>query len=207
MVTRDAALDMDTMMDLSGLPQFTVDTVHVEPGGDAIVVGRLSHLRGVRNESGWLHRRPGPSIVGTLDRMPSAAGEAVAFRTPDAALAPELRAGAVFPWVDWYWQPYHVDMILDGEWERRRFAPGPARYFRLNGVTGWQPDDGPLPDGAEDLGVRAGGWDHEHCELCRATIGAGGAAEGRVTPHDLWLCEPCFHRYAEPRDLGFMTEE
>ena len=194
-------------MDSSGLPQFTVVEVRAGPAdGRSVVAGHFSHLRGVRNNGGWLYRQPGPSVVGGLSLVPSAAGEPVEFRTPDLALAPELRVGAVYPWVDEYWQAYHVDMVLAGRWEARTFAATPARYFRLGGVTGWQPEDAPLPKGAEDLGVRGGAWDHEHCELCREHIGGPGDPKGYVDPEDHWLCEACYHRYAVPRDVSFAAE-
>lgn len=194
-------------MDLSQLPQFTIDEVREVSPGDSVIIGQFSHLRGVRNDGGWLYRRPPElSLVGGLNRVPSAAGEAVEFRTPDEDRVPELRVGTAYPWIDEYWQAYQVDMILDGQWEARRFAVASARYFRLNGVTGWQADDGgPLPAGAEDLGVRAGGWDHEHCDLCNAHIDAESGPEGYVNPGNRWLCVLCFHRYAEPRDLAFLA--
>src|SRR5688500_18804717 len=109
-------------MDSSGLPQFTV--IEVRPGpadGESVVVGHFSHLRGVRNSGGWLYRQPGPSVIGGLSVSPSAAGELVEFRTPDLALAPELRVGAVYAWVDQHWQAYHVDIVLAGRWAARTF--------------------------------------------------------------------------------------
>ena len=85
----------------------------------------------------------------------------------------DIRGAASDPEVtlDGYWEAYHVSMVLAGQWTLRTFAAGDARYFRLAGALGWQPAGGTLPEGAEDLGVREGGWDHEHCELCRAQIG------------------------------------
>jgi hypothetical protein len=53
------------------------------------------------------------------------------------------------------------------------------------------------------LGVRAGAWDHEHCELCGATVGAGGTPEGYVDAADHWLCPACFERYAARQDVSF----
>ncbi len=194
-------------MDLSVLPHFTVDTVQHAPGdGDRTITGRISPLHGVRNAGGWLYRRPGPSIAGWLSHVPATPREVVEFHTFDLALAPELRAGVSYPWIDEYWQAYHVDMILAGQWEERVFVSTPARYFRLNGVIGWQPDGTPLPEDAEDLGVRDGGWDHEHCALCGAHIGAAGEPHGFVDPGEHWLCDACYHTYALPRDLGFLTE-
>ncbi|MEO7043142.1 MAG: hypothetical protein ABI035_12845 [Gemmatimonadaceae bacterium] len=191
-------------IDISGLPQFTVGNVRAAiVDNDAVVIGHFSHLHGVRNDGGWLYRSPGPSIVGGLSCVPTAAGEYVEFRTPDLALAAELHAGAVYPWVDIYWQAYHVDMILAGRWDARIMSAAPARYFQLDGVTGWQPEDAPLPHGAQDLGVRAGGWDHENCELCQVRIGEPVDPHGYVDEDNHWLCTTCYHRYAMTHDLSF----
>ena len=143
---------------------------------------------------------------GALSRVPASTAETVEFATPDARLAPELAPGVSYPWVDGYWQAYHVAMILNGQWQARLFSPAPARYFRQDGVTGWQPEGAPLPEGAEDLGVREGAWDHEHCELCNARIGASGDPHGYVDAEDHWLCTDCYRRYAVPRDVSFAAE-
>jgi hypothetical protein len=195
-------------MDLSGLPQFTIEDIRgAASDPEVTLVGRLSHLRGVRNDTAWLYRPVGPAIIGTVARIPAVPGELVEYRTSDAALAPELRVGVVYPWIDGYWQAYHVSMVLAGQWTLRTFAAGDARYFRLAGALGWQPAGGTLPEGAEDLGVREGGWDHEHCELCRAQIGvAGHQPDGYVDAEEHWLCRACYERYAIPRDVSFAAE-
>ena len=194
-------------MNLLDLPQFTVDAIRPATGStDAILTGRFSHLRGVRNDHGALYRAGGRPINGVLSRVPASTTEAVDFDTPDAALADELAPGVTYPWVDGYWQAYHVAMILAGHWEPRLFAAARARYFRLNGITGWQPEDAALLDGAEDLGVRAGAWDHEHCELCRAHIGGPGDPHGYVDPEEHWLCVACYEQYATTRDVSFVVE-
>lgn len=192
-------------MDLIGLPQFTLDACHEAEDG-LVLTGRLSHLRGVRSERGWLYRTDRPSVVGTLSHVPSAVGEPVEFRSADDGMASELVVGETFPWVDGYWQAYHVTMILAGQWESRHFAAGRARYFRQNGVIGWQPLADALPEGAEDLGVRDGAWDHEHCELCGTHIGVPGDPHGYVDPDAHWLCRACYERYAIPRDISFAVE-
>jgi hypothetical protein len=196
-------------MDLSDLPQFTVTAVRPQgPDGNTEVVGQLSHLRGVHNDAGYLYRSVAPSIVGVFDAVPRESNVPLVFITFDAHLAPELAPGTVYAWLDIYWQPYHLDMILAGpeHWQRRTFTATPAHYFRQAGVRGWQPAGGPLPEDAEDLGIRAGAWDHEHCELCRATIGANGAPEGYVNAQNYWLCESCFDLYAVQRDVSFAAE-
>ncbi len=195
-------------MELSGLPQSTLAGVRHEPStGEAFITGRFSHLHGVRNDGGYLYRRPGPSIVGRLVRVPTEDSETAEFRTPDLEFAPELQPGLVYPWIDHYWQPYHIDMILAGQWEPRTFVSTPAHCFRLGDVTGWQPVGGPLPEGAKDLGVREGGWDHEHCELCQASIRPTGEPTAFADPEDRWLCTACYERYAVPRDVSFAAEE
>ena len=192
-------------MHLAGLPQFTIDAR--EQGEDGIVlIGHLSHLRGVRNEMGWLYRTGAPAVVGNLSHVPTTPGELVEFRSPDDEMAAGLAPGESYPWIDGYWQAYHVTMILAGRWEPRRFSAEAAHYFRQGRVVGWQPLGGSLPPGAEDLGIREDAWDHEHCELCRAHIGGPGDPEGYVDPDDHWLCRACYELYAVPRDVSFAAE-
>ena len=194
-------------MDLAGLPQFTIEEIRVVTGDpEVILVGRLSHLQGVRNETAWLYRSARGSIIGTASEIPTKPDRQVEYRTSDVGLAPELRVGAVYPWIDGYWQAYQVAMILAGNWESRTFASGPARYFRRDGVTGWQPADAPLMEGAEDLGIRDAAWDHEHCELCGARIGDSASGHAFVDPEDHWLCASCYERYAVGRDVSFAAE-
>ena len=192
-------------MDLSGLPQFTIDA-RLQSECGVVLTGHFSHLRGVRNDGGWLYRTDASAIVGTLARVPTVPEESVEFRSPDDDMAAGLAPGETYPWIDIYWQAYHVTMILAGRWEPRRFAAQAAHYFRQGGVVGWQPLGGKLPDGAEDLGVREGAWDHEHCELCNAHIGGPGDPDGYVDPDEHWLCQACYDRYAVPRDVSFAAE-
>jgi hypothetical protein len=196
-------------VDLSDLPQFAVMEILDGPTeSENILVGLFSHLRGVRNERGWLYRDGAVSLLGDLRCVPADSTEPALFLTPDMGMALELKPGSTYPWLDRYWDPRHVAMVLASKesWSRRSFSATPARYFRMDGVTGWQPVALPLPQGAEDLGIREGAWDHEHCELCNATIGASGAAEGFVNLDDYWLCVECHARYAVPHDLSFALE-
>jgi hypothetical protein len=91
-------------------------------------------------------------------------------------------------------------------WQKRTLTAMPARYFVLNGITGWQPVDAELPSGATDLGVREGAWDHEHCELCRARISPYDNPDGWVQSDEHWLCMDCHARYAATHDISFVAE-
>lgn len=52
--------------------------------------------------------------------------------------------------------------------------------------------------------VIPGGWDHEHCQLCRGHFDHGdfGYRDG----DELWMCESCYDKYAKPHDLSFVDE-
>ena len=196
-------------MSLTDLPQFTVDDVRrPDAEGNTIVVGRLSHLRGVRLTRGYLYRVPGPSILGDLDRIPASSDESLTFVTPDAGYAPDLKTGATFPWLDSSWEPHHLAMVLSPieHWTKRAFSAEPARFFLLDDVTGWQSPDLPLPRGATDLGVHAGGWDDANCELCPEHLAPEKASEGYVNPDGLWICAHCFDKFAARHDLSFALE-
>lgn len=193
-------------MKLEGLPTFTV--TEIRPGteeGSALVIGQLSNLRGVRGLRGYLYRAHGPSIMGELEAIPSGGGEPARFHTSDAEYAPDLEPGASYPWLDGSWRPYHVKMVLSPveRWQRRVFSSSPARYFLLDGVTGWQPVDEKLPHGATDLGVRSADWSRERCELCPEELEAARSSEGFVDPDGRWICVHCFESYVRHNDISF----
>jgi len=119
-------------MDLSGLPQFTVDEIRTAAGNPEVtLIGRLSHLRGVRNTTAWLYRSARASMIGTITQVPAALNEPIEYHASDVALAPELRVGSVYPWIDGYWQAYQVAIVLAGQWESRRF------HSVLRGIFIW----------------------------------------------------------------------
>jgi hypothetical protein len=194
---------------LTDLPQFTVDQVRRPADeGNTIVFGRLSHLRGVRGTRGYLYRVPGPSMLGDLDKLPSASGETVRFATADGDYAPDLKPGATYPWLDSAWEPHHLAMVLSPveAWSKLSFSPRPVRYYLLGDVTGWQSPDLPLPPGATDLGVHAGDWNDAQCELCPEQLAAEKSSEGYVNPDGRWICAHCFARFAARHDLSFALE-
>jgi hypothetical protein len=193
-------------MKLEDLPRFTVDELHdTDAEGKTLVVGHLSHLNGVRGVRGFLYRPHGPSIMGDLEAIPSAATEPVRFLTADASYAPDLKSGASYPWLDGSWKPYHLKMVLSPaeRWQPRTFSASPVRFFLHNGVTGWQAVDAKLPDGATDLGVRSGDWNHASCELCPEQLEAARSSDGFVDDEGRWICAHCFEKYARRNDISF----
>lgn len=191
-------------MELRDLAQFEIEGVR-DSATDIRLVGRLSHLRGVQEGGSWLYAGD-DSVIGDLEELDPATGAAVfwaPYWTPESPAQP----GAVLPWLDAYWQAYHVSMIVDptNAWRREAFVASDAQYFELDGHRGWQKFGEAFLEGAAPREVVRGGWDHEHCELCRAHIGASGAPTGYVDLEDRWLCEACYHRYAASRDLSFLA--
>ena len=73
-------------------------------------------------------------------------------------------------------------MILRGDWQEQVFTAADAMHFDLGGLRGWNRADHEIPEGAVETGVEPGGWDHEHCEICRAVIGARGSPVRYVDP-------------------------
>jgi hypothetical protein len=197
-------------MTLDDLPRFTVHEIH-EPDaeGKALIIGHLSHLRGVRGATGYLYRAHGPSIMGDLEVLPASATEPVRFLTDDAAFAPELTPGAFYPWLDGSWKPYHLKMVLSpaNRWQRRSFSASPVRYFLRDGVTCWQDADATLPDDATDLGVRSGDWNHACCELCPEQLEAARSSEGFVDDDGRWICAHCFEQFAKRNDISFVLRD
>jgi len=194
-------------MKLEDLPRFTIHEIReLDAERNSLIVGHLSHLQGVRGAHGFLYRSHGPSIMGDLEAIPSAAGEPVRFRTADASYAPELKPGASYPWLDGSWKPYHVKMVLSpaDRWQRRSFSAATVRFFLRDGVTSWQEVDAKLPPGATDLGVRSGDWNHACCELCPEQLEAARASEGFVDDEGRWICAHCFEKYAKRNDISFV---
>lgn len=83
-------------MDLQDLPQFTVLERHDGPDDVVQLVGRLSHLRGVRNLSGALYISGAASVFGELERS-GESGERATVRAAAWSVPADLNPGAVLP--------------------------------------------------------------------------------------------------------------
>jgi len=58
---------------------------------------------------------------------------------------------------------------------------------------------------SEPTGVRIeGGWDHEHCEICKETISLEGIREAYLDPQSTWVCPGCYEKNVEAVSLGFI---
>ena len=190
--------------DLAGLPRVHVRSV--EHRADEVVV--KAKVEGACYDPDgpqwfWLWPSEDRAITpAILEGRPE--GDELVLSIDPQDMTSAVAPGAALAWFSPYWQAYHVYMIRRGKWDRRRFLAEDAAIFILGRLRGRNKAHLPIPEGAIAKGIEPGGWDHEHCEICRATIGSGGEPFGYVDPDDHWLCESCHARWAQPRDFGFL---
>ena len=124
-------------------------------------------------------------------------------RDPDVA---KLCAGQAYTWFDDYWQAPFIEAIADEttDWRQFQFKATDAQYFRQGDSTGWQEVGGRLPEGAVPLGIKPGGWDHEHCDLCGNHIDADNPL-GYTDAEGHFLCSPCYDKYGASHKRLFST--
>lgn len=196
---------MTTGLDV--LPRFCVEAVDRRMDGDFVVTGRLSSWRDLGEAPAWfwLWASDEEAITPVVQRIDTASGR-VWVLIKRGEMRPEIHPGSTLHWMCPSWQPYHVHMIRRGQWKRHTFAAQDAVTFELDEVKGWNRVAEEIPEGAVATGIRPGGWDHEHCEICGSRIGLGGFEEGYVDAEDHWLCPSCYERWAKPQDLGFLVE-
>ena len=129
------------------------------------------------------------------------------------------------------WQAYHVWMVLDPAWgwEKRQFQGADAVaedydtgetsivdgrdvrvWTKLELVDGrgarsrhYPASNQSLPPSSERRPI-PGGWDYEHCDLCKTHIEAGEF--GYCDHGGRWMCVSCYERYVMQRDLAFVDE-
>jgi hypothetical protein len=191
------------MTHLEDLPAFEVQ--RIVDGNEPELLGMLTHLRSVRPGRSWLYAGDADSLIGDLVDI-DATSRRARFVAPFWSSMSPIKVGSVVPWLDAYWQAYHVTMILDPEanWGRTDFVPSGAQHFRQGGVSGWTKVGQRLPEGAVPTHIEDAGWDHEHCELCQSKVGRGGNTHGYVDRNGRWLCERCYEEYAATHSLGFV---
>jgi hypothetical protein len=176
----------------------------------------------------WLLFGENDCLCVTMQTLDKESGAAIL--TCDEKDEPRV-TGRTLAYLSPYWQAYHVWMVLDPAWgwEKKRFhgADAVAQDYEANeiAVVGghdvrvwtklehtegrggtsrhYPASDQSLPPSSERRLV-PGGWDHEHCDLCRTHIDAGEF--GYCDPGGRWMCEKCYERYVLQRDLAFVDE-
>ena len=109
------------MTQLEDLPAFQV--LQITNADDPKLVGVFNHLKGVRAGRSWLYAGDADSLIGDLVDVDEATRQA-RFTAPFWSPSSPIQVGSVVPWLDGYWQAYHLTMILDPEaaWKRTEFT-------------------------------------------------------------------------------------
>jgi hypothetical protein len=162
----------------------------------------------------WISRGPGTAatVVADEKEMPEMGGKTLYYLNPA-------------------WEPHHIWMVLDEHWGwQRALLKAVDALAETHEATNISIVDGrevktwtklsradkrgstkryaPTRDDTSVSGTAPqlvpGGWDHEHCEICREHIDHGDF--GYQDRDDHWLCEDCYDKYVRPRDLSFVDE-
>jgi hypothetical protein len=171
-------------------------------------VGHFDRVEGVTSGRAWLLLpTERTALIGDIEDLNLQTGSAV-FNSPDPPSSGTQ--GAQLTYLCAYWQAYHIWMVIDGgsHWEKIRFRETDALseaftaddgrpYRKLSKMRAGEciPHAGQLV---------AGGWDHEHCELCNTHIDPDDY--GYTNVDGLWVCSSCFEKYIGPQDLSFVNE-
>ncbi|MGA8154422.1 MAG: hypothetical protein WB952_25990 [Terriglobales bacterium] len=176
----------------------------------------------------WLLVGEGECLCASLESIDK--GTNAAILTCDQKAEPKI-VGQALSYLSPYWQAYNVWMVLDPSWgwQKKQFQgiDAVAEDYESKDIsivggrevkvwTKLEPAGGRGSQSrhypAADQTLRPGsearlvpsGWDHEHCDLCKAHIDAG--KYGYCDPAQRWMCEKCYERYVVQRDLAFVDE-
>jgi hypothetical protein len=196
---------------LEDFPHFVVSGIQVRKQFpdyfDFSLIGQFDKTDGVSQGRSWLLLPERSALIGDFSNFDSQDGSAVFHSTGKEIPAVQ---GATLPYLSSYWQAYHVWMVLDGgsRWRRVRFDALDAlsESFTADDGTDYRKLsklklDEDAPDASQ---VVAGGWDHEHCELCNAHIDDGNF--GYTDTDGWWVCLSCFEKYVSRQDLSFIED-
>jgi hypothetical protein len=105
-------------LQLADLPHFTILGSRLIDGG-WVLDGQFTHLETVREGRSWLYVSRADSLIRDLEALDPVSRTA-RFNTMDPAAPPDWVLGASLPWLDGWWQAYHVTLVLDEKhpWER-----------------------------------------------------------------------------------------
>lgn len=151
---------------------------------------------------GWpAIQQPGPRMKHagrlTLHRLMALEGVRAAFESESEPGDSVPDAGARCTFYRW-WGEEESELLRDRSrlWRLTTFQSRPAVQFPGPDGSHWtralEPGEA-TPAGATRI---EGGWDHEHCAVCRATISdaAGGQPQAYFSDR-AWLCIDCHERY------------
>lgn len=188
-------------MTVNPLPTFTV---HQIDGGRAL---------GSFNDYLWMAEEHCGCLMLPDQRLVSGRFVEVDLKNKTASFLPatprelaEVRDGGTYHRLDGYWGELAA-LVMDRQrvWDRRVFEPADAvRFDRDDGYHLGKPTNKAMPP---DGTVLKGGWDHEHCDICWATISPHVDPVGWFSKPDHWVCCRCYNNFVVRRSLDFIVGE
>ena len=94
------------------------------------------------------------------------------------------------------------------EWDRQKFSKKDGYEFDFLGkkmISKDKKKPGFATGG--DGNVQEGGWNHEHCEICEATISEYVNIFGYVSNDGKWVCEKCYQIFIKPINISFINNK
>ena len=198
---------------LRDLAHFTIRSVRRASNNTQELDGVFTHLTGVRLSEdtdrtvGFFYLSRKDSIYLLRKEFEADSKTATLIVWPSAK---PLRAGESLPYVDYYWSPKEVAFALESarSWKKVVFKAEDSVRYRDPQVPGWWKSHvatHPVSEGASDVQIVEGGWDHEHCYFCKSKIGRAGARYGYYSKADNdWLCVSCYKKFIARHDLRFL---
>jgi hypothetical protein len=180
------------------LPRFAIQSIE---GGTAVGKADASRWIGVGHLVALVL---GERFIWGKWRGGESSGGSAAIQLDDPTHADALRVGEAYSFIDSYWGD-RAELVLDSSttWRKSVFAP-------VDALSVSHPDSTLItkasPDGPSGQ-ILAGGWDHEHCEICYQKIGIGSQAAGWLNSQSQWVCEACYSAYLATRSIEFVNVE
>ena len=189
---------------LTDFPRFVISAVDIKEA-EIQFRGFFKEIRGVSERRSWLVNGQ-EYYIGDLNNFDASKKTATFVNWDEASKM--VKKGAEFYWIDGYWNIDLIWRILDEDkpWIKEKFKVQNAQVFIQNGVRGWCKVGHKIPDGAVLGEIIPGGWDHEHCSICRTKIGKSGQEDCYRDEDRYYLCVSCFEQYAREHNLAFTDD-
>lgn len=172
-------------------------------------VGTFTHLRGLSIKKGLnridIYKHPAVFIDGKFEVLNLRRKQA-AFFPIEEDMEAHLEVGQTYYCFDGYWA-MRAELVLDRSktWVKIRFEPRDAIECRVDNMRVVTQPGAKVPEKVESPRIVKGGWDHEHCNICWATIDEFRNQYAYIDQEKHWLCEDCYNNYYVPQSLHFIT--
>ncbi len=175
-------------MKIEELPTISVTEVQTQ---SPQIKGQVNKWRWVgENHFAYLYL-PGGIMVEGKFRNVEEATKTIAFVFTDVDVNPKISKGDVIPYFDGYWGERALIVFNNNlSWQKSTFEPSDAIKTYNDGRK-------------EEI---PGGWDHEHCEICWATISQKESHNYMQSSQGDIICLECFEKYVKTRSIDFIEE-